>query len=512
MSKNASHSRTAKARGVACPRGLPERQSSLGAHACVQREAIGPGVQPSAPSLVREVLNSPGQALDTGTRAFMEPRFGFDFSSVRVHNDEAAAKAARAVSANAYTSGNHIAFGDEKYAPTTRNGQSLLAHELTHVIQQASGPVSGTASSSGLHVSHPEDPHERSARAAADSVLLNRLDPIGGLKSLSAIPPPTTAPGGEYLQRDGLFGSATASSDVGAVAGIVGAGLGAAALGLALFAYLRPPEALNPAPVTGGISLNPNPFSFNTMQQTPSMPQVTPVHEPKSNQAHFKEAQKGPPKVQKVLDLRTDDKNHAELNIALRTDGYNIVDASMRTGAMEKYWGGSRGSSATINFSATQTGPAPGIFDAPEPKASPKEQSESSQGGQPQSGAPAPGQTNAKEGQEQSQSNDVAEVMVSFTGTNTKNQDPPQTFAGSFTVNGKGDIDVSQPEVTNGIGRADKAANVAEIDYRGPVGGGSTSGGSEMIQSPSEPSRGLGLPRFDVPNPPILDRPGGIPE
>ncbi len=295
------------------------------------------------------------------------------------------------------------------------------------------------------------------------------------------------------------------------MAGVVGAGLGALSLGLALFAYLRPPEALNPAPVTGGISINPNPFSFNTMQQTPSLPQVTTVHEPKSNQATFKQAQKGPPKVQKVLDLRTDDKNHAELNVALRTDGYNIVDASMRTGAMQNYLGGSRGSSATINFSATQTAPAPGIFDAPEPKASPTGQSASNQSGQPQSGAPAPSQSGAKEGQDDGQSN-AAEVMVSFTGTNTKNQDPPQTFAGSFTVNGKGEIDVSQPEVTNGIGRADKAANVAEIDYRSPVGGRSTSGGSDTITSPSEPSGGLGLPRFDVPNPPILDRPGGIPE
>jgi len=471
---------------------------------CVQREGTRLGVQPSAPALVREVLNSPGKPLDAETRSLMEPRFGFDFSSVRVHNDETAAKAARAVSANAYTSGNHIAFGGEKYSPTTSNGRSLLAHELTHVIQQASVPVSGTASSCGLHVSHPEDPHERSARATADSVLLNRLDPISGLKSFSPIPPQTNPPGCEYLQRD-------KAGDVGAVAGVVGAGLGALSLGLALFAYLRPPEALNPAPVTGGISINPNPFSFNTMQQTPSLPQVTTVHEPKSNQATFKQAQKGPPKVQKVLDLRTDDKNHAELNVALRTDGYNIVDASMRTGAMQNYLGGSRGSSATINFSATQTAPAPGIFDAPEPKASPTGQSASNQSGQPQSGAPAPSQSGAKEGQDDGQSN-AAEVMVSFTGTNTKNQDPPQTFAGSFTVNGKGEIDVSQPEVTNGIGRADKAANVAEIDYRSPVGGRSTSGGSDTITSPSEPSGGLGLPRFDVPNPPILDRPGGIPE
>ncbi len=139
MTKRASHKETANPRAAIRSRAaLPERQSSLGAHVCVQREGTRLGVQPSAPALVREVLNSPGKPLDAETRSLMEPRFGFDFSSVRVHNDETAAKAARAVSANAYTSGNHIAFGGEKYSPTTSNGRSLLAHELTHVIQQAS--------------------------------------------------------------------------------------------------------------------------------------------------------------------------------------------------------------------------------------------------------------------------------------------------------------------------------------------------------------------------------------
>lgn len=493
MSKRASHSKPENIHGVnqAAAR-LPERRDSLGAHTCIQRDSAGLGVQPHAPVLVREVLNSPGQPLDAKTRSLMEPRFGYDLSGVRVHNDATAAKAARAVSAKAYTSGNHIAFGDERYSPESRSGQSLLAHELTHVVQQASGPVSGTASNSGLHVSHPEDPFERSAKATAANVLSDRFDPIRGLQSLSALPRQANFPDCGYLQRDGLFGSATKSSDAGAVAGIVGAGLGAAALGLALYAYLRPPEALNPAPVTGGISINPNPFSFNTMQQTPSMPQVTPVHEPKSNQAAFKQAQKGPPKVQKVLDLCTDEKNHAELNIALRSDGYNIVDASMRTGTMQGYLGGSRGSSATINFSPTQTAPAPGIFDAPEPKASPT--------GQPQSNQPSD-----KEGQDTGQPSEAAEVMVSFTGTNTKEQDPPQTFAGSFTVNGKGEIDVAQPEVTNGIGKADKAANVAEIDYRGPVGGGRSSGGSELVQPPSDPGGGLNPEKYLPFNKPMTD-------
>jgi hypothetical protein len=80
---------------------------------------------------------SPGQPLDPGTRAFMEPRFGHAFSRVRVHTNARAADSARVVNALAYTVGPDIAFAPGNYAPGTRAGQSLLAHELTHVVQQA---------------------------------------------------------------------------------------------------------------------------------------------------------------------------------------------------------------------------------------------------------------------------------------------------------------------------------------------------------------------------------------
>ena len=85
-----------------------------------------------------------GQPLDTATRAYMEPRFGHDFSQVRVHNDEQAAEAASTVSARAYTVGGDIVFGAQEYAPDTASGRRLLAHELTHVVQQSAGQVAGT--------------------------------------------------------------------------------------------------------------------------------------------------------------------------------------------------------------------------------------------------------------------------------------------------------------------------------------------------------------------------------
>lgn len=90
-----------------------------------------------APPIVHDVLQSPGQPLETRVRSFMEPRFGHDFGRVRVHADARAAASARAVNALAYTVGSHIAFAADRYAPDSREGRQLLAHELAHVTQQS---------------------------------------------------------------------------------------------------------------------------------------------------------------------------------------------------------------------------------------------------------------------------------------------------------------------------------------------------------------------------------------
>lgn len=103
----------------------------------LQRRAAGHGGPAVAPPIVHEVIGTPGHALDAGTRAFMEPRFGHDFSRVRVHAGTRAAASARAVGAQAYTVGPHVVFGADQYAPRTVDGQRLLAHELAHVVQQS---------------------------------------------------------------------------------------------------------------------------------------------------------------------------------------------------------------------------------------------------------------------------------------------------------------------------------------------------------------------------------------
>ena len=81
-------------------------------------------------------LQGGGQPLPPTERAFFEPRFASDFSQVRIHNDSQAAKAARAINAHAFTSGRDIVFGGGEYRPGTTEGKRLLAHELTHVVQQ----------------------------------------------------------------------------------------------------------------------------------------------------------------------------------------------------------------------------------------------------------------------------------------------------------------------------------------------------------------------------------------
>ncbi|MCS6844541.1 MAG: DUF4157 domain-containing protein [Caldilineales bacterium] len=86
---------------------------------------------------MQQALQSPGQPLEARARQALEPRFGQDFGDVRVHTDTTAAQSAAAIHARAYTVGHDIVFAEGQYAPHTAEGQRLLAHELTHVVQQS---------------------------------------------------------------------------------------------------------------------------------------------------------------------------------------------------------------------------------------------------------------------------------------------------------------------------------------------------------------------------------------
>jgi hypothetical protein len=120
------------------------------------------------PATVPEVLRSPGKPLDMSVRTFMQSRFGHDFSGVRVHTDAKAERSARSVNALAYTVGNNIVFGHGQYKPENYEGQQLLAHELTHVLQQgAKNPVVNDA----LVISQSNDFYEQQADEYASKVV-----------------------------------------------------------------------------------------------------------------------------------------------------------------------------------------------------------------------------------------------------------------------------------------------------------------------------------------------------
>ncbi|MGW6565263.1 eCIS core domain-containing protein [Streptomyces sp. NPDC054975] len=152
-----------------------------------------PAVQRSA---VHDVLRSGGRPLDDATRTDMESRLGADFSDVRIHDNAAARASADEVGARAYTSGSHVVIG------AGGNDRHTLAHELTHVIQQRQGPVSGTDNGSGLRVSDPSDRFEREAEANATRVLSR--PPAHVSEGASAHPEPSVSasvPGAAPVQR-----------------------------------------------------------------------------------------------------------------------------------------------------------------------------------------------------------------------------------------------------------------------------------------------------------------------
>ncbi|MFD0202936.1 MULTISPECIES: eCIS core domain-containing protein [Saccharothrix] len=137
----------------------------------------GADVQRSA---VHEVLRTPGKPLDAPVREDMESRMGADFSDVRVHTDGAAAQAAESVRAEAFTTGSHLVFGQGQYDPSSSTGRHRLAHELTHVLQQRSGPVAGTDTGAGVRVSDPSDRFERAAEDNARRTMAAQRTPDAG--------------------------------------------------------------------------------------------------------------------------------------------------------------------------------------------------------------------------------------------------------------------------------------------------------------------------------------------
>ena len=160
----------------------------LGLQRAVGNSAVA-GVAEEERSPVLDVVGSGGGApLDKDTRRDMESRLGHDFGEVRVHTDSGAHESAKAVNAHAYTVGSNIVFQRDKYDPSSTDGRTMLAHELTHVVQQRSGPVDGTPAGGGIQVSDPSDRFEREAVSNAE-------------RAMSAPAPVAASPSGPAVQR-----------------------------------------------------------------------------------------------------------------------------------------------------------------------------------------------------------------------------------------------------------------------------------------------------------------------
>lgn len=153
----------------------------------VSRKAQG-AIGSDAPASVGSVIRSPGQPLTASTRTFFEPRFGQNLSHVRVHMDQEAQQSARDVNALAYTVGHHVVFGADRFAPETESGRKLIAHELTHVVQQA-----GASRSTKMRID-PDSQLETEPRHSELSAALSPARAVTGSILLQRTP---AAPKGE---------------------------------------------------------------------------------------------------------------------------------------------------------------------------------------------------------------------------------------------------------------------------------------------------------------------------
>ncbi len=175
----------------------------------MQRHASAPETPTRVPQIVHNVLGSSGQPLDAVTRTFFEPRFGHDFSGVRIHTGPRATASAHSINALAYTVGSDIVFGAGQFSPQTAQGQRLLAHELTHVLQQRSARAATIRRQSGPDSGEPQ--MQETFAVAGDDIRKQVDDAVRAFYKLSG--PGLTSHNVQFLDES-KFGSALSRRDL----------------------------------------------------------------------------------------------------------------------------------------------------------------------------------------------------------------------------------------------------------------------------------------------------------
>jgi hypothetical protein len=139
-----AHATAIKVMRMSAPEAAPVRMAGA------ERVSRAPATAAGTPPAAVQVNTSGDSPLPAGLRSYMEPRFGADFGNVKIHTGEAAATQSAQINAKAFALGQHVFFGRNQFQPDTSAGKELIAHELTHTIQQGAAPQRDVAQRSAL--------------------------------------------------------------------------------------------------------------------------------------------------------------------------------------------------------------------------------------------------------------------------------------------------------------------------------------------------------------------------
>jgi uncharacterized protein DUF4157 len=341
-------SATTKSANVASPNRssaslLPQQKGTL-------TPQLNNGQTRSASSLVRDTVASPGQPLDTSARSLAESHLGYDFSHVRVHTDNEAAQSARAVRSLAYTSRDHVVFGPGQYAPGTPAGQRLLTHELTHVAQQASGPVSATNAEEGLAISHPDDAYEQAARIAAGSTGVDRASQKAPPKQLPKL---SRSSDSQIIQRAdtdlsaGTSGAVAGASIAGGIGGLASGVAGLVGLAAAFRSAVATERQADAAEfvAAGGFSFD----SFAFPEITTNRARSTDAGPAAAGAGSVEQVNESQEISIPMLNVKAGDDNSAEIVLRLQSDGHNFLPGGViEQGDTVGYGGGVRAANGRL--------------------------------------------------------------------------------------------------------------------------------------------------------------------